>query len=65
MKYFIIIILLILAGFFIWIAMDSKKKNKEDGKKDRPPFRSEQDLEEYGKKMEDTEYNPVDFDDAE
>ncbi len=64
MWYFIIAVLVILTGFFIWTAMDYRRQKKDNEKdKEKPSFRSEQDLEEYGKKMEDKGYNPVDFDD--
>jgi hypothetical protein len=66
MGYIVIIILsVILAGFFIWARADYKKQERKiDKTKEKPPFRTEDVLEEYGKPMRDQEYNPVDFDDT-
>lgn len=66
MFYVVIILSIACAVFFVWAARDYRKRKRElDEKKDKPPFRSEEDLEEYGKPMKDEDYNPVDFDDAE
>lgn len=66
MWYFVIIISVILIGFFIWMNMDYRKQKKLSEKKhDKQPFRTEEDLDEYGKKMKDGEETVVDFDDAE
>ena len=63
MWYLIIIISVIWIGVFIWARMDYKKRRVVNNKsKDKPAFRSEEDLEEYGKPMEP---KPVDFEDAE
>jgi len=66
MWYFVIIVSVVMIGFFIWSGADYRRQKIEREKeKDKPPFRSEQDLEEYGKSMEDKDYNPVDFGDTE
>ena len=66
MWYFIITVSVILAVFFIWSGMECRKQKKASQKnKDKPSFRSEQDLDEYGKSMQDKDYNPVDFGDTE
>ncbi|MGB2705564.1 MAG: hypothetical protein WBC74_01720 [Candidatus Omnitrophota bacterium] len=63
MQYFVIIVAIVCIGFFIWASVENKKrKKKQDKRKDRPLFRTEEDLEEYGKPMES---HPVDFDDEE
>jgi len=63
MMYFIIVLAAGCGLFFIWAGMESKRrKKKEDKGKDGPLFRTEEDLEEYGKPMEPP---AVDFDDEE
>ena len=63
MWYIVVIILsVIFIGFFIWAAIDYKKRDKKPG---RPSFRTEDVLEGYGKPMKDKEEAVVDFDDAE
>lgn len=66
MLYVVIILSIVCAGFFIWAARDYKRRKSESGKgKDKPPFRSEEDMDEYGKPLKSQGYNPVDFEDAE
>lgn len=63
MKYVLTVISIICIAFFVWVVVDGKKRKKKGSQgKDKPLFRTEGDLEEYGKPM-----NPpsVDFDDAE
>ncbi|MDD5136005.1 MAG: hypothetical protein PHN63_01500 [Candidatus Omnitrophica bacterium] len=63
---FIILVSVIWVGFFVWARIDSKKRQKENIKKTaKPAFRTEEDLDEYGKPMKDEHQSPVDFDDAE
>ena len=63
MWYLVIIVSILLAGFFIWTNMEDRKQKKKQNKKgERPLFRTEEDLEEYGKPMDS---HPIDFDDAE
>ena len=63
MLYLIILITLVCIGFFVWAGSISKEQKKKQNKKnDKPLFRTEEDLEEYGKSMDS---HPVDFDDAE
>lgn len=66
MWYFVIVVSIVWIGFFIWARTDYKRRKREFIKKKvKPPFRSEEDLEEYGKPLEDYEKPTVDFDDAE
>lgn len=66
MLYFVIIVAAIFFSLFIWAAIDYKKQKKERNKKgEKAPFRTEDDLQEYGKPMKDEEHATVDFDDAE
>lgn len=64
MPYFVIIVSLIVAGYFVWTNIEEKREKKKAKMKheEKPLFRSEEDLEEYGKPMDS---HPVDFDDAE
>ncbi|MCK4462847.1 MAG: hypothetical protein KAU58_00885 [Candidatus Omnitrophica bacterium] len=63
MWYFVIIVSILLVGFFIWASIEDRKQKKKQNKKgEKPLFRTEEDLEEYGKPMDS---HPVDFDDAE
>ncbi len=64
MWYFVIVLVLIFVGFFMWSGMEDRKRKKKEHEKheDEPLFHTEDDLEEYGKPME---RHPVDFDDAE
>lgn len=65
MMYFLIILSVILVAVFVWPRSRHKNQKKyREKREEKPSFRSEQDLEKYGKKMEDEDYNPVDFDDA-
>ena len=65
MWYLIIILSFICVGFFMWVRADYKKKKRELNKsKNRPPFRTEDVLEEYGKPLKDKDQQSVDFDDA-
>lgn len=53
MWYFIIIVSILYIGFFVWATLDYKKKQKIIEKdKDKSVCRSEDSLEEYGKKMD-------------
>jgi hypothetical protein len=46
--------------------MDSKRRKKEENKKQgKPQFRTAEDLDEYAKPMEDDHQKRVDFEDAE
>lgn len=66
MWYAVIILSVICVGFFMWVRADYKKQKREVGKKkEKPSFRTEDVLEEYGKPMKDKEHTAVDFDDAE
>jgi flagellar biosynthesis/type III secretory pathway M-ring protein FliF/YscJ len=63
---FIAVISVIWVGFFAVARIRSKKKNMELAKKkEKPAFRTEEDLDEYGKPMKDAHGTSVDFDDAE
>lgn len=64
MCYFIVLLSVVLAGLFIWASIDYRKQKKLNNK-EKPPFRTEEDLEEYGKPLKDEESKVVDFDDAE
>jgi len=56
MWYFIIIIVLLYAGFFVWASIDSKKREKKiEKEQDKSVCRSEESLDEYGKKMDSTD----------
>ncbi len=60
------IISVIWVGFFVWARIDYKRRKREYKKKiDKPTFRSEKDLYEYGKPLDDEHNSRVDFDDAE
>ncbi len=66
MRNFLIVVSVICILFFIWARIDYKRRKEENNKKKyRPPFRSEEDCEEYAKPMEDEHRTSVDFDDAE
>ncbi len=63
---FIAVISVLWIGFFIWACTDSAKRRKErNGKNSGPAFRTEEDLDEYGKPMSDEHHSKIDFDDAE
>ena len=63
MLYLIVLIALVCIGFFTWTSVKDKEQKKNQNKKnDKPLFRTEEDIEEYGKPMDS---HPVDFDDAE
>jgi hypothetical protein len=65
MLYLLIAVSIVWIGFFLWASADSRKRSEEYSKKAyKPQFRSEKDLEEYGKPIG-VDPNPVDFDDAE
>ncbi|MDP3790514.1 MAG: hypothetical protein Q8R38_00505 [Candidatus Omnitrophota bacterium] len=56
MWYFIIIISVLYVGFFIWATIDYRKKEKVQEKDtDKSVCRSENSLDEYGKKMNTSE----------
>ncbi|MDD5428678.1 MAG: hypothetical protein PHI58_05525 [Candidatus Omnitrophica bacterium] len=60
------VISVIWIGYFIWARNDAKKRRAEyNKKKDKPTFRTEEDLNEYAKPMDDEHHGKVDFDDAE
>ena len=62
----IIVISAIWIGFFIVARIASKRRRKEyNKKKDKPLFRTEEDLDEYAKPMDDEHKSRVNFDDAE
>lgn len=67
MWYLIIAIVSIAwVSVFLWGRMESKRRKKEAlKKKEKPSFRSEENLKGYGKPMEDYQPPTVDFDDAE
>lgn len=66
MWYAVIIILSVVCiALFVWIKKDYEKQKRKLDKEDKPHFRTEDVLEEYGKPMKDEDSNPVDFDDAE
>lgn len=66
MRNFLIIISVICIFFFIWSAIDYKRRKRENSKKkDKPSFRTDKDCEEYAKPMEDEHETSVDFEDAE
>ena len=66
MWYIIIVLSVICAGLFIWVSACYKsEKRKLNEKQEKPPFRTKDVLEEYGKPMKDDEQQAVDFDDAE
>lgn len=53
MWYFIIIIVLLYVGFFVWAAIDYRKREKKiEKEQDKSVCRSEESLDEYGKKMD-------------
>ena len=61
----IIIVSITWIGFIAWARMDSKRRKKEENKKQgKPQFRTEKDLDEYAKPMEDEHQKRVDFEDA-
>ena len=61
----IIIFAVIWIGFLAWITIEYKRRRKESNKKKtRPPFRTEEDLDEYAKPMKDEHQSGIDFDDA-
>lgn len=63
MWYFVIIVSIVCVGFFIWSGIEDRKRKKQQNKREEKPlFRTEDDLEEYGKPMSP---HPIDFDDAE
>ena len=62
----IIIISAIWIGFFIVARIYSKRRQKEYNKKTgKPQFRSEEDLDEYGKPMNDEHKSRANFEDTE
>ena len=66
MKIFVILVSVVCVAYFVWARIDSKKKKEErEKKKNKPAFRSEEDVDEYAKPMEDEHKGHVDFEDAE
>ena len=67
MLYFVIIVVIALAVVFTAANVYYRKRDRERARKEeKSPFRTEADLEEYGKPMKNGEYPPtVNFDDAE
>lgn len=64
MCYVIIVLSVICVAFIVWAGANHKKRKSKPPKKEKPPFRTEETLEEYGKPMKDQAQSPVDFDDA-
>ena len=63
---FAAIVTILWVGLIVWLRRDLKTRKKESEKKKyKPPFRTEEDLEEYAKPMDDKHEPHVDFDDAE
>jgi hypothetical protein len=53
MRYFIAIISILYIGFFIWATLDYKKREKKiEKEEDRSVCRSEESLDEYGKRID-------------
>ena len=66
MWYILVILSVLCVGFSIWVRKYHKKHEKSKPVvKDKPPFRTEDVLEEYGKPMKDKDQPTVDLDDAE
>lgn len=62
----VIIVGIACIGFFIWARMDYKKKKaRRENRADKPPFRTEDDLNGYEKPLKDKDHSTVDMDDAE
>jgi len=62
----VVIVSVVWVGFFAWARIGYKRRKKEyDKKKNKPTFRTEEDLDEYAKPMDDEHRGKVDFDDAE
>ena len=65
MRNFLIIVSIVCVLLFIWARIDYKRRKKENNKKkDKSPFRTDKDYEEYAKPMNDEHQESVDFDDA-
>jgi len=61
MQYFVVIVACACVLFFIWTSIAYRRRKKRENKRvDGPLFRTEENLEEYGKPMEPP---VVDFDD--
>ena len=61
----IIVVSVLWIGFFIIARIDSKRRKKEsEKKKTKPAFRTEEDLDEYAKPMNDEHQSRVDFEDT-
>ena len=57
MWYFIIIIALLYVGFFVWATIDYKKREKKiEKEQDKSVCRSEESLDEYGKKIDTADF---------
>jgi hypothetical protein len=67
MSYFMVAALMVLAAFFVAASLYYKKRGKGLKKdSEKPAFRTEDSLQEYGKPMKDGRGEPgVSFDDAE
>lgn len=60
----LIIVSVICIGFFVWSGIDYKRRKEKNNKAFKPPFRSEQDVQEYAKPMKGDDQSSVDLDDA-
>lgn len=62
----VFVIAILWVVLIVWLRSDIKRRRKETEKRsNKPTFRTEEDLEEYGKPMDDKHEPHVDFDDAE
>ena len=66
MIYFIILIFIIFIAIFMWMRKDYRKQRKDHkAGEEKPAFRTDKDLQEYGKKMKDGEEDIMDLHDSE
>jgi hypothetical protein len=66
MRIFVILVSVLFVAYFAWARMDCKKRKIEsEKKKNKPTFRTEGDVDEYAKPMENEHKGRVDFEDAE
>lgn len=65
MWYLIGIVAIVLVGFFVYASIKKHKQSINNSKKaDKPPFRTEEELNTYNKPLDD-KHSHVDFDDGE
>lgn len=64
MWYLIGVVVMVLAGFFVYANIRKNEKPVDSAKTADKPFRTEEDLSTYGKPLDD-KHSHVDFDDAE